>query len=475
MGRERIVGRQGNKPRRVENQAREEMPRRVGLTKRSAQRVRREKIVERQNDQGRAKKSRRNNKGGKGGKKGGKKDGRKRNKGEARQASRQFTTCFEKMYKYTAKMKKANNIQKQFLRVNGSKGTISSKKDKKGSFNGTLSTLTTALGGNKTNPKCAASSRAFNSTLDTLDRCEADIEASCTFSVNDTRFAEIEQCYKDAKSFYDQVDKCHANGNSNTTAACSCFDALDLDALLAKVKACDVSKDNADVNKEKKKCKKKFGACKTAQIDSVEFVDTCKGKLKCGGVSSKEEAEKQLKALTPLSDALKQTGFADAMKKLGLDSGTGSDGVLPSRRANNRVNRQAATDSAGCTAVLDNWKKFNSSGNAGVPGTDGPIDEDKIGETVKTLDTINNSPTLEDDLKGCQKETSRQTVVLVIVQIRFYVFWCGWFQVNIVEIKITIITITFGITSTTTAPPVVSTVPPAGRNLKHLFQKNLIA
>ena len=95
------------------------------------------------------------------------------------------------------------------------------------------------------------------------------------------------------------------------------------------------------------------------------------------------------------------------MKKLGLDSGTGSDGVLPSRRANMRVNRQAATDSAGCTAVLDNWKKFNSSGNAGVPGlilagrnmysillfykgTDGPIDEDKIGETVKTLDTINN-------------------------------------------------------------------------------------
>merc|ERR1712179_564571 len=148
------------------------------------------------------KKSRSNGKGGKGGK--------KRNKGEARgkQASRQFTTCFEKMYKYTEKMKKANNIQKQFLRVNGSKGTISSKKDKKGSFNGTLSTLTTALGGNKTNPKCAASSRAFNSTLDTLDRCEADIEASCTFSVNDTRFAEIEQCYKDAESFYDQVEKC---------------------------------------------------------------------------------------------------------------------------------------------------------------------------------------------------------------------------------------------------------------------------
>jgi len=167
------------------------------------------------------------------------------------------------------------------------------------------------------------------------------------------------------------------------------------------------------------------------------------------------------------------------LKKLGLDSGTGSDGVLPSRRANNRVNRQAATDSDGCNKVLENWKSFNKTGDAGVPGTDGDIDEDNISATVKTLDTINNSPTLEDDLKGCQKETSRQgTVVLVIVQIRFYVFWCGWFQVTVVEIKITIITITFGITTTTPAPsttPVVSTVPPSGRNLKKFFQKNLIA
>ena len=95
-----------------------------------------------------------------------------------------------------------------------------------------------------------------SATLDTLDKCKADIESSCTFSVNDTRFAEIEQCYKDAESFYSQVDKCQNNGKNTTTEACSCFDALDLDALMAKVTACDVSKDNAAVNKEKKKCKK---------------------------------------------------------------------------------------------------------------------------------------------------------------------------------------------------------------------------
>ena len=56
------------------------------------------------------------------------------------------------------------------------------------------------------------------------------------------------------------------------------------------------------------------------------------------------------------------------MKKLGLDSGTGSDGDLPSRRANMRVNRQAGSDSDGCNNVLANWKRFNTSGDVGVPG-----------------------------------------------------------------------------------------------------------
>jgi len=337
-----------------------------------------------------------------------------------------------------------------------------------------LNTLTTALGGNKTAPKCPgspATTRAFNDTLDKLDKCSGDIEASCTFSVNDTRFAELEQCYNDAESFYKQVDNCTANGNSDTSTACSCFDALNLDDLLAKVTACDTSQENNDVKKEKKKCKKSFGDCKSEQINSIPFVDTCKEKLKCGGADSKEDAEKQLKALTPLSDALKQTGFADAMQKLGLTSGPGSDGVLSTNRTNLRVSRQ--TEGEGCKTVLDNWKKFNASGDAGVPGTEGDLDETKINETVETLNTLNTSPSLEADLDSCQKESSRQTVTLAIVRIRFYVFWCGWFQVQVVEIKITIITITFGITATTTttAAP-VTTVAPSGRNLKKMFQKN---
>ena len=61
-----------------------------------------------------------------------KKEKDKKNKGRKTKAARQgLPSCFEKMYKYTSKMKKANNIQKQFARVNGSKSTIKGKKDKK--------------------------------------------------------------------------------------------------------------------------------------------------------------------------------------------------------------------------------------------------------------------------------------------------------------------------------------------------------
>ena len=42
-----------------------------------------------------------------------------------------------------------------------------------------------------------------------------------------------------------------------------------------------------------------FAECKKAEDSSVGLVNTCKEQLKCGGVATKEEGEKQLKALTP--------------------------------------------------------------------------------------------------------------------------------------------------------------------------------
>ena len=65
-----------------------------------------------------------------------------------------------------------------------------------------------------------------------------------------------------------------------------------------------------------------------------------------------------------LSNALKQTGFEDTLKKLGLNTGPGSNGVLPSKKASTRVLRQ--TESAECLKVLNDWKAFNASGDKAV-------------------------------------------------------------------------------------------------------------
>ena len=68
-----------------------------------------------------------------------------------------------------------------------------------------------------------------------------------------------------------------------------------------------------------------------------------------------------------LSSALKQTAFNDALKSLGLNTGSGSDGKLPTFRSmKTRFTRQ--TESTECTKVLDQWKSFNSSAAKAVPG-----------------------------------------------------------------------------------------------------------
>ena len=73
------------------------------------------------------------------------------------------------------------------------------------------------------------------------------------------------------------------------------------------------------------------------------------------------------------------------MKLTGLDSGTGSDGNLPagSRSGN-------STDGEGCTAILDDWKSFNSSADKAVPGLGGDLDETETTNTITTLNKLNN-------------------------------------------------------------------------------------
>merc|ERR1712235_43071 len=414
---------------------------------------------------------------GKTGKRNGKRKGkgkRKLNKGKGKESRKetrqQFDNCFPKIFAYTKMLKKSRNIQQQFTRINGTKDKIAGKAGKKDDFNGTLTTLVSSLGGNKTNPRCSNTSRAYQDTLSTLDGCSKEVEDACKFPFDDAKLAELKVCYDVASELRQKTEEC-LKPSLTDAEGCTCFNDLSLDSQVSAVKNCSIDSENSEALKAKNACKKKFSACKKAEDDSISLVDTCKEKIKCGGASSKEEGEKQLKALTPLSNALKQTGFADALKKLGLDTGTGSDGKLPSTSGKIRVIRQS--ESKECTKVLDNWKSFNASGDQGVPSVEGDVNETAIDDTVKTLDTLNNSPTLESDLDSCQKET-RQGVVIAIIQISFYVFWCGWFQVTIVEIKITIIVVTFGLPAPSPAPtPAVTTAGP-GRNLKKLVAKHLL-
>ena len=115
---------------------------------------------------------------------------------------------------------------------------------------------------------------------------------------------------------------------------------------------------------------------------------------------------------------MKQTGFADAMKKLKLTDGAGSDGKLPSSRYLDSDNGRQS-DGAGCTKIYNNWVSFNSSGDKAVPSVEGDVNEKEVDATVNTLNELNTSPTLETDLDSCQKENGRQvSVTLTIVKIR---------------------------------------------------------
>ena len=134
-----------------------------------------------------------------------------------------------------------------------------------------------------------------------------------------------------------------------------------------------------------------------------------------------------------LSKALNNPAFANALKNLSLNTGTGSDGKLPeSRLSKQRIARQ--TDGEGCTAILDDWKSFNTSGDKAVPSVTGDVDEAETTKSIAALNQINNRSqkfcleycclkfvfrdNTSKELGTCAKESPRQTVILTIVRIR---------------------------------------------------------
>merc|ERR1711915_343488 len=366
-----------------------------------------------------------------------------------------YTSCLSKFIEFAGiNEAKARSVQQQVKRINSFKKIQDSKKGKKGDFKGTYGTLLSALGGNDSSPECDGKpltgngTRApdkYKGTLSTLKKCEADIQKMCNYEIDEAKNTTLQTCLGRAEQFKKEFKACY-NASISMDDACSCVDKMDM-TNFAELKKCNTKADEEKIKKKKKECIKGFGKCKTAQDESVDGVGTCKKINKCGGVKNKTEGERLLKILTPLSKALANTGFADALKSLGLDKGPGSDGNLPgnsSRLVQLRAARFANgrqtdnTDSEGCKEIEKEWKRFNTSGDRAVQGVDGDVDQKETDNTIDSLDKLNNRKTLKKDLDGCAKEdSSRQvTITLTIVRIRFYVFWCGWFQVTLLRLRL---------------------------------------
>merc|ERR1712032_1591901 len=310
----------------------------------------------------------------------------------------------------------------------------------------------TALGGDIDNPKCdgtpikdgsSSANATFRngttakSTIDTLRKCEKDIEEKCANAVtgNATKLAELEACFKVADDFKTSFGKC-LDKKLSIGDQCKCVEEIsDPEAELQK---CNTKSDNDKALELKKACKQAVGTCKQAEAKAAEGIDSCKERTKCGGVKDPEEAKRQLKVLTPLKAALYNPAMANALKATGLDQGPGADGQAPSSRFMASIRAKRQTDGAGCTSL-------------------GDLDEAAANETTGILNDINGRSTLEDDLRSCATERQGASVSVTIVKIRITILWCIWWQNTIIEVKITIITVTFGVA--TPAPPAVETTP----------------
>merc|ERR1712181_154373 len=120
----------------------------------------------------------------------------------------------------------------------------------------------------------------------------------------------------------------------------------------------------------------------------------------------------------------------NAMASAGVSSGPGADGTIPSSRTLTGGLRNS-TDGAGCLELAQQWAQFNTSANQAAGSANGSRIQSSGGRQIET--------------------------VITIIQIRIYIFWCGWWRDTIITVKITIITSTFSIeTSATTSAATTS-------------------
>merc|ERR550517_1267517 len=142
------------------------------------------------------------------------------------------------------------------------------------------------------------------------------------------------------------------------------------------------------------------------------------------------------------------------MASAGVSNGPGADGTIPSSRALGG----SRTDGAGCLELAQQWAQFNTSANQAAGSANGDLDTGAANATTTILNAINSRTTLVADLQSCangsriESSGGRQIETLTtIIQIRIYIFWMGWWRETVITVKITIITSTFSIETSSSA------------------------
>ena len=104
------------------------------------------------------------------------------------------------------------------------------------------------------------------------------------------------------------------------------------------------------------------------------------------------QSETQIRSIREKSLS-KNERFEDALENLGLKSGPGSDGNLPTRLMHARIARMVGSrqdEGQGCQDIEAEWKNFNSSADKAVPGLEGQLNTTETDTAISSLNKLNN-------------------------------------------------------------------------------------
>jgi len=371
----------------------------------------------------------------------------------------QYTNCTKDIVAMSKMYTKAGNYKRQIKRVQRFAKISVNKGNKSADFKTSYGFLLNSTGGNASAPTCNNVKLSRNATANVvtdmkkLGNCEKDIATGCNKTRPALTNTTILGCEKSIAKFTKAYEACLKITDEKI---CTCMSALNK----TDVTACDVSSTLAAEIKAKDKCKVAFGLCRKAEDAAVQHVGNCKPEpIRCGGVTSKSQAEADLAALDPLSTSLKaaEAKTAANFAAAGLRATTRSDtqdsatpaGLAAFATAQaGRTKRQAT----GCDRLAGEWHKFNKSADSAAKDSSGDLNKTAAGEAKTLLDGITNSATQVDDLKSCPNAT--RSYVLIII-IRYYIWHSMWWFDSVINVRITILSIIVG------KPPPITTAATA--------------